>query len=181
MNDPFATLDDTQAFVWEKLKTGAEKPGSPAHLLTLATVSKSGAPRVRILVLRAVDVDAKQLILFTHGASEKIEELGGDPRAELLFWDADAALQVRLRARITVSNGDPDEWSAMSVGRRANYAPSPLPGRELERPTLPALSDDASFFRVLTAQVERIETLSLAALPHRRAVFEGSQARWIAP
>jgi pyridoxamine 5'-phosphate oxidase len=70
-----------------------------ANAMSLATVSSSGEPSVRTVLLK--DVDARGLTFFTHYTSAKGRDLAANPRAALLFFWAALERQVRITGRAT--------------------------------------------------------------------------------
>jgi pyridoxamine 5'-phosphate oxidase len=64
----------------------------------LATADASGAPSVRMVLLKRFDADG--LVFFTHYTSRKGRELEENPRAALLvYWDP-LGRQVRIEGRV---------------------------------------------------------------------------------
>ena len=78
--------------------------GSNFRTFALATV-EGGSPSVRMVVLRAVDRDARVLEFWTDRRSAKVEALPFG--IEALFWDPKTAIQLRLTAR-TEATGTED-------------------------------------------------------------------------
>lgn len=86
---------------WFAEAEAAELP--EPHAMTLATVSASGQPSARIVLLKGLEAGA--FIFFTSYASRKGRELAENPRAALLFyWDA---LERQVRITGTVERLDP--------------------------------------------------------------------------
>jgi pyridoxamine 5'-phosphate oxidase len=69
------------------------------NAMSLATVSASGEPSVRTVLLK--DVDARGFIFFTHYTSAKGRDLAVNPRASLLFYWAPLERQVRISGPTT--------------------------------------------------------------------------------
>jgi pyridoxamine 5'-phosphate oxidase len=79
-----------------------------ANAMTLATVSESGEPSARTVLLKAVD--ELGFVFFTNYESAKARDLAANPRACLLFFWAELERQVRVTG--TVSRTSRDESSA---------------------------------------------------------------------
>ncbi len=183
MND-FRSLQATLEAVWTRLVDAPTNPASPARLITLATIGLSGNAEARMIVLRASNRERGEITAYTNAASSKTAELAHDPRAALLFWDPEIRLQVRLSTEISQRQGHDEEWQALSDSDRVLYAHTPLPGEVLASPDAVAPSPDSALFTVLTARIDRIETLHLGRVRHRRAVFRRENrfaGQWIAP
>lgn len=87
----------------------AQATGDPLpEAMTLATVSRSGVPSARMVLLKGVD--ARGFVFFTNYESQKGRELKGNARAALVFYWAKLGRQVRVSG--TVSLVSPDESDA---------------------------------------------------------------------
>ena len=90
--DPFGQFDK---WFGQAKKAGLMEPNAMA----LATATPDGAPSVRMVLLKGVDV--RGFVLFTDYRSRKGEELEANPRAALcMWWDV---LQRQVRVEGTVS------------------------------------------------------------------------------
>ncbi|MBK1635556.1 pyridoxamine 5'-phosphate oxidase family protein [Rhodovulum adriaticum] len=180
-----STLPGTLDTVWQRLFDGVVNRTLPAHTPVLATTGPEG-PEARMVVLRAVDRQAGTVEFYSDLRAEKVAQLQADPRATLLIWDAQALLQIRLRARFDVIAGDAAEpqWQALSPPSRTLYGGSPPPGAPLGTPADHCNGPDRAAFAVLRGTLDRIETLLLRPDHHRRAVFtaaDGWLGGWRAP
>jgi pyridoxamine 5'-phosphate oxidase len=90
-----------------RLRSGQPNPNA----MTLATVSATGQPAARIVLLK--QLDERGAVFFTNRSSRKGHELGATHRAALLFhWDA-LDRQVRIEGRVTmVSDAESDAYFA---------------------------------------------------------------------
>jgi pyridoxamine 5'-phosphate oxidase len=68
------------------------------NAMTLATVAIDGAPRARVVLLKAVDEAG--FVFFTNYDSDKGRELDGFPRAALVFLWLPLERQVRVEGRV---------------------------------------------------------------------------------
>lgn len=181
MNDPpwtetlAALLDE----VWRRLEAGE---GAARHPV-LATAG-DGGPEVRTVVLRAADRAVATLEIHTDAVSPKVAQLRRRPRAAILVWDAEAALQTRLHTRVSVRSGASAAtvWSKVPAKARLRYGGTP-PGTPIETPESAEQTGALDRFAVLRAHVYRIDVLHLGR-HHRRALYaaeNGFAGRWIAP
>lgn len=82
-----------------------------ANAMTLATVSASGAPTGRIVLLKGLEGGG--FVFYTNYRSRKGRELTAQPRACLLFLWADLERQVRIEGRVeAVPAADSDAYYA---------------------------------------------------------------------
>jgi pyridoxamine 5'-phosphate oxidase len=88
------------------------------NAMTLATVSASGAPSARIVLLKGVDHGG--FVFFTNYRSRKGRELDAHPGACLLFFWAELERQVRIDGRVEkVSEAESEEYfAARPLGAR---------------------------------------------------------------
>lgn len=89
--DPFEQFE-----VWYKdiLNSGIIEPSA----MMLSTVSGTGAPSARTVLLKQNDKDG--FVFYTNYGSKKAKELEQNPNASLLFLWKEVARQVRISGRI---------------------------------------------------------------------------------
>lgn len=185
MTDPLRTLAGTLDAVWQQLERGATDRAAPARHPVLATAGRAGA-EARMVVLRTARREAGLVELYADRRSAKVGELAAEPRASLLVWDPAERLQIRLRARFEVLAGAAVAalWDALPGAARALYGGRPAPGMPIQDPGDHVADPAAHAFCVLRGALCEIETLQLATLGHRRALFraaDGWTGRWCAP
>ncbi|UWQ19001.1 pyridoxamine 5'-phosphate oxidase family protein [Jannaschia sp. M317] len=180
MSDPWQSLGTLRAHLWARLARGAAKADDPFRFTTLATLGAEG-PEARIVGLRRAG--AGQVEVHSDLRTAKVTALRRDPRAALLFWDPDTQEQLRLSVRLTVFPADPSRWAAIPPEARLNYGTDPAPGTPIDDPDRLTRTPEAARHGTLTGPVLRMDAVSLAHDPHRRAVFEGPDLRgaWVAP
>lgn len=194
-------LDATLRYAWERLAAGAAERSSPLATPALATRATDGAPRVRTVILRAVDAAHRRLVVYTHARSAKIGAIHSDPRVALHAYDAQAGFQLRLNGVARIHAGDDlarQEWARVPARSRLNYLGDAAPGSPSPRPTAgaaerfrdraPAPDDLAAGernFAVLAVRVDSLEWLYLHPAGNRRALFRwgpgGLHAGWLHP
>jgi hypothetical protein len=189
-------LDGTLAESWRLIARGMADRRSPFHHPTLATLGADGRPRLRTLILRGCDVQERSLRLHTDTRSEKVSEIGLDPRVGLHFYDPAAKIQLRIEGSATLNtdNAVADAaWAGSRLFSRQCYGIAPGPGTAIAAAddfALPETSDAGTApgranFCAIKVQIESLEWLYLAAAGHRRALFrwpdERQQAGWLAP
>lgn len=93
--------------VWFDQALAAQLPEPNA--MTVATVTKSGKPRARIVLLKGFD--ERGFVFYTNYHSHKGQELADNPQAAIAFWWAELERQVRIEGRVLkVSDQDSDEY-----------------------------------------------------------------------
>ena len=191
----YEDLDAALEEAWGHWLTGATDRRSPFHAPVCATVSSLGAPRARVVTLRACDSIRRQLRFHVDRRSDKFAELAVNPALALTAYDP--ALKVQLRAEgcasLHLDDGIADAaWAGARPMSRVTYGESPGPGATLHGGgaySLPATPEEIeagrAHFCVVALEVAVMEWLHLAHSGHRRARFEfGADAvgaRWLAP
>ena len=128
--DPFAQF---QEWLAEAEKT---EPNDP-NAMTLATVSATGRPSARMVLLK--EVDPRGFVFYTNLGSRKAEELDANPRVALCFHWKSLRRQVRVEGTTeAVAEDEADRYFASrprvsQIGAWASRQSQPLRGRfELE-------------------------------------------------
>ncbi len=108
-SEPLVLLAAWLAEAWE-----AKQVPNP-NAMILATVRDGGQPAARVVLCKAVDVDAGELVFFTNYESAKAREIEASPRVCSVFhWD-----HVERQARVygTVRRGTAGESDAYFASR----------------------------------------------------------------
>ncbi|PWS34633.1 pyridoxamine 5'-phosphate oxidase [Falsiroseomonas bella] len=190
MTEPEA-LANCLAEAFRRLARGVADRRSPFHTPALATVAPDGSPEVRTLVLRGFDPQQRAIRLHSDARSRKVASLRHEPRCALHFYDAGAALQLRVAGVARIHDADAvaeAAWRASREASRKCYAVEPGPGVPVPAPP-PAPADSAAgwpHFRVILIRFDRLDFLELAASGHRRAGFSwpadgAPDAAWLVP
>ena len=185
MSEWFETRAGLLAKVWSVLEAGLSLRDAPARQPCFATVSPGGWPEARTVVLRGVDQTTAQVEVHTDLHSGKIASLRANPIAALHVWAPDDALQIRLQARVTISDGNAVQaiWEQVPDPSRQSYGISPAPGTPIDAALNYVKKPDPATFAVLTCAVEMIDAVHLG-VAHRRVSFEREdnwQGQWLAP
>jgi pyridoxamine 5'-phosphate oxidase len=189
-------LDETLAESWRLIARGVADRRSAFHHPTVATIGADGRPRLRTVILRACGVIHRSLRFHTDIRSDKVSEIGCDPRVSLHFYDPSSKIQLRLDGTATVNtdNAVADAaWEASRDFSRQTYGIAPAPGAVIAAGadfTLPEANYEATAngrvnFCAVTVEIEGLEWLYLASAGHRRALFRwdsgGASRQWLAP
>ena len=84
------------AYGWSMLERGVKDRKCAFHTPSIATISATGSPTIRTVVLRGCATEDKILRFHTDTRSGKIAELKDNPLAAMHFYDAGAKIQLRL-------------------------------------------------------------------------------------
>lgn len=129
--DPFAWFQEWFA------EAEASEPSEP-NAMTLSTVTASGRPSARIVLLKGAD--AGGFVFFTNRQSHKADEIAANGQAALLFFWKSLGRQIRIEGTVEqVTDAESDAYFATRprisrLGAWASDQSRPLPSRqELER------------------------------------------------
>jgi pyridoxamine 5'-phosphate oxidase len=183
-----AALTDVLATLWSRIGGALDGRWRSWALPTLVTVAEDGAPRARVLALRAMDPAARRLVFHTDARSDKLHDIAGDPRVAVLFFDREDAVQARFDGACRVHHADPvaaAAWRDVSGLRRTACAVEAEPGSPLDAPqpfgtlrTLQEPDDAFENFAVLEVEVDAIDWLWLGPEDMRRARFAWLHGHW---
>lgn len=179
---------------WSVIDEGASNGNSPCHTPTVATIDASGAPSMRVMVLRAVYRADRCMRFHTDSRAHKVTEVSGDGRASVLLYDPAAKIQLRLggTARVETLGVTADgAWLSADNYARRCYLAAAAPGTVVTAPTsgLPEALEGVNpsnaqleparpNFAVLLFAIDRIEFLYLAHQGHRRARYQWGGDAW---
>ena len=187
MPERLNTLSEIEEGVWRELGMAAHDRNHPWRTCVLATAAAeaddpTGAD-ARLVVLRDTDPVSRQMLIYTDSRARKVAQLRAHPVATLVMWSAEIGWQLRCRVRCEVEVEGlavSSRWAKIRLSPQAQDYLSPLaPGTPLDGQE-PAGSH-REYFGLIVATVSRIDWMELNRGGHRRAVFEGGQARWVQP
>jgi len=187
MLNRLATLEEIEEAVWRELRRATHDRHHEWRMPVLATVDCSDAgdtwPDARTVVLREVDSNAKELVIYSDSRTAKAQQLSRHPAAVLVFWSTRLGWQLRCRSGCLMETDGPavsSRWQRIRQSAAARDYLSPLaPGTPLE--TTSSGPAQRESFAAVTARVERIDWLELHRDGHRRAVFGKLAAHWVQP
>ncbi|MGM9488965.1 pyridoxamine 5'-phosphate oxidase [Ideonella sp. YS5] len=169
--------------IWAELQRAAAERGHPWRTPVLATAAGKAGCDARIIVLREIYPEVRELVFFTDARSPKVGQIGHHPQALMVAWSPELGWQLRMAARLEISTSGlavSSRWARLKMTPAAQDYLSPLPpGSPLAHPMPERGSRE--HFAVVTARVERIDWLDLAVAGQRRALFDAAGARWIQP
>ena len=101
-DDPISRFQDA----YDRARAASK---SDPTAVALATSDVSGAPSVRIVLLK--HADERGFVFYTNGTSRKGEELKKDPRAALCFYWPELGEQIRVEGEVEkVSDAESDAY-----------------------------------------------------------------------
>jgi hypothetical protein len=185
MTDWYTTREGTLQQIWDTLALGVVNPDHPARRPTFATVSPTGWPEARTVVLRSADQAKGVVAVHTDLFSDKIKSLQDCPRAALHVWDPAQDLQIRLQAKVTILSGAQTRglWEDIPDHAQQSYGVTPPPGSPIATALDYIKSPDPATFAVLQCDVVAIDAVHLGAV-HRRVAFSRArhwEGQWLSP
>lgn len=113
-----ADLDADPLLQFQRWFDDAREVVRAPEAMAVATTTASGAPSVRMVLLKAAD--ERGLVFYTHYGSRKGRELEGNPQAALLFYWDPLGRQVRVEGGVErVSTEESDAYfSTRPAGAR---------------------------------------------------------------
>ena len=187
MHDRLETLAQITEVVWERLADAAQLRGANAaesewRSGVLATTGPHGAD-ARHVVLREVDAAERRLVFYTDDRSPKVAQVEADGRGVIVFWSRAFGWQLRLGVRLAVETSGlavSSRWARLQSSAAAgDYLSLRAPGSPISGPA--GDLGTRSHFAIIVAQAETMDWLELHPDGHRRAIFDGSGARWVQP
>lgn len=181
---------------WGVVKAGVTNRHSPAHMPAVGTIDETGAPQMRIMVLRDVSRESATLRFHTDARSSKAVQLQQKNATSVLIYDHPAKIQIRLSgtSRLVFEGDIADAaWNSSTPFARRCYmaasapgTPSPQPSSGLpdwiqgKQPDEGQLTDYRPNFAAMIVDISTIEWLYLANVGHRRArwQFDSAQNSW---
>ena len=182
MNERPASLEAIAAEVWRELVRAAASRDHAWRTPVLATIDGDAAD-ARTVVLREVDSDRRQLLIYTDTRAPKVAQLRRRPEGTLLMWSPALGWQLRCRVHLAIEDSGlsvASRWATLRHSPAAqDYLSTRPPGAPLDAAEPIAASRE--HFGVVTATVASIDWLELHRDGHRRAAFGNGAARWIQP
>jgi len=180
MTDWFTTRDGMLARAWDEMEAR-----NATRLWSFAALRDGAWPDVRTVVLRQADRTTANLQFHTDIHSAKIADLSAAPRAGLLCWLPDIALQIRLRATVSVVTGPQVKpvWDAIPDPSREAYGTTPPPATPIADALAYTKPADPTAFAVLYCHVQEID-LTFLGENHRRVLYSRHgdwTGQWVAP
>ncbi|GAA4022551.1 pyridoxamine 5'-phosphate oxidase family protein [Actimicrobium antarcticum] len=180
-------LNASLHYAWLMLGRATKDRKAPFRTPVMATQSDSG-PQARVLVLRAVDPELRQLVFHTDLRSGKVTELGHDPRVAVTFYDAHRKVQLRISGHASLHTDDAlaqQRWRDASPAGLRCFSGA-LPAAVCATPTdndaqassSEEIAEGRSNFVVLVVEIAQIEWLYLHSRGQRRALYRWADAQW---
>lgn len=168
------------------LARGVRDRRSAFHVINLATLSPTGLPRVRNVVLRGCEPRHALLVFHTDRRSEKFQDLGTESHVEIAAYDPGHKLQLRLAGAVRLHyqcDRAASTWAHMTPNARAVYAHAKPPGALTSRTESQAPLDEAAAYQnfvLCHLHLRGLDILYLKAGGHLRAIGTMNEAGQIA-
>ena len=168
--------------IWKTLERATVDKKHSWRYSHLATIDGKNHPQVRMIVLRKVNSERRQLTFFTHYLSPKVEQIQKNPNVSCLFWNTRQNIQLRINGIMEVhyQNSVAAAYrETVPKYRLFEYTNSIPPGtkiRDQERKETDVESND--FFAVLQLQVDFMDWLELGREGHQRIKLTWNDQDW---
>ncbi|MCX7267429.1 MAG: pyridoxamine 5'-phosphate oxidase family protein [Sphingomonadales bacterium] len=188
---------------WNLVEAGSTDRHGPAHTPTVGTVDETGAPQLRIMILRDASRDTRTLRFHTDLRSIKAAQVRNNGATSVLFYDMSAKLQIRMSGQtqlLPIGDVADAAWSNSTPFARRCYMAEAAPGLPIAGPSsgLPEwiqgkkpdeaqLADYRQNFSTMLVEIQSVEWLYLANPGHRRARWQWQDAQkswqgtWLVP
>lgn len=179
-------LDKILNDCWLRLEKGVKTAKHPFHSPTLGTIYQ-GEVEMRTVILRQVVPTEKILIFHSDVRSPKIHQIKKNNLISWLFYDEDARIQIRLKAKATLHHLNDlalSRWEDSRLESRRCYLSQSAPSSFIDFPsdglpeslniknlTVEKVAEGFNNFVVVETEVTQIEWLFLNHSGHRRAAF----------
>ena len=188
-------LTDILDGAWARLHESAEVRDAGFRLTQLATISETGLPQLRTVVLRGASKAGRTLRIHTDIRSPKVREICAQPAVSLVAYSHAHGQQIRIDGT-AVAHHQNDvarmAWRRSHQRSLICYGAPLSPGTPLSSPTeadfegaMPEprrreAGNDPEFenFCAVVITVRRLDWLDLAQSGHRRAVFDWQDGDW---
>lgn len=196
-------LDLSFEEAWRLVEAGTTDRHSPAHMPVVGTVDETGAPQLRVMILRDVTHDTRTLRFHTDLRSIKTAQIQNNSSTSVLFYHMAAKLQIRMSGQTQLlSIGDVADtaWNSSTPFARRCYMAEAAPGTPVAEPSSglqewiqgkqPDEAQLANYrpnFTTMLVEIQSIEWLYLANAGHRRAHWQWCdvqktwQGSWLIP
>lgn len=198
---PGIDLKEIESNCWKELIRAVDDRNSGWRLPALATSSLRHSLRQRVVVLRAVDVERRQLCFHTDVRSPKVSAIRESSDVSLLFYDA-AGIQLVAEGfgAVHVDDDVADRvWKNETPASLKGYSGQYAPGTKMPRvehnlpaellnviPDRAAIESGRANFAVIVVSIRSFDWLCLDRAGNRRALFEYDERdcvsqSWLAP
>lgn len=193
------SLDAILVEINDRLHQGATSRHSPMHTPVVGTADGD----LRVMVLREYDPVTRVLRFHTDARSPKVAAIASDSLVNVLFYDAEARVQIRAKGtgRIEAHGSVVDAaWAASTPFAKRCYLSESPPSADSDRPvsglpewvegitpTEEQVAPGRENFAVLLIELTDFDWLHLANSGHRRARFNfvsgasEPEANWLVP
>jgi len=169
MHMPPDTPERWITHIWGCLESAPKRRKDPWRLPAIATVSPSGMPEVRQVVLRRARRNERTLEVHTDEASMKYKSIDYCAHIEFCFWNPKALTQVRLRGTVVpyTLTESLEQWRRLGAKTQAGYQLDPPPGQEIPSRHAYQHVGPPRFVR-LVATMSDMDALCLGGSRHQR-------------
>jgi pyridoxamine 5'-phosphate oxidase len=192
-NEMISDLNEVLENAWLLLEQGVASRKHGFHHAAVATIGVTGLPRIRTVILRAVDSARGLLRFHTDTRSQKCRDVSANQNISLVFYDEPSKTQVRVEGIATLHVDDDladASWKTAQPMSKITYGIMPAPGLVIDSPDLVSMPEPQSdvewarkHFAVIEVRAQKLQWLYLKQGGQRCAVFDfvTSTKSWTVP
>lgn len=176
--------------VWDRLRAMADG-SAPSAAIQLATISSTGFPGLRTVIVRDASFDEATFAFITDVRSTKINDIRRDPRVSAIAYDLESSVQIKLEGTAMIMEDDDVRramWERLRPHTRIQFERDMPPGVILNSADGAPMTweyDGASpkepyeLFALVSISVTSAEWLDVSAAEHTRyAFYRDRQPKW---
>lgn len=166
--------------IWQELQA-ATTQRTGFTLAALATVTATGQPRARSVILRDFASTPERIWFATDVRSAKIAEIRARPEVALTLYDAAADTQLRAEGRATIIEDDDERrraWQTLAPHSKQLYADPAVPGAPLDAAQQEDHRTAFERFAWVSIELDRLDWLDLSSQPQQRWQFHRKKRTW---
>jgi pyridoxine/pyridoxamine 5'-phosphate oxidase len=168
--------------IWQRLADVVSSDDSEWKTPWVTSQRAESGPALRMMVLREVDEEKRELVFFTDSRTPKWRDFAANCRAtEVGFWSPTRKVQLRCCGLVSLHEDDEvaeNFRSQVSSQRAGDYAAEHPPGAEISSPDEGWKTQNEWHFGVVVVTVNQFDWLRLDLEGHERAQFCWQRNCW---
>lgn len=176
--------------IWDRLRSMADG-SAPSAAIQLATVSSTGSPRLRTVIVREASFDEATVSFITDIRSTKIKDIRRDPRVSAISYELESRVQIKLAGTAAIVDDEDARhamWQRLKPHTRKQFErdlPSGISLYSIDGTPMGWEDDGGSLkepyerFALVSISVTSAEWLDVSSEEHMRyAFYRDSRPKW---